>query len=392
MIRGEAVADIAVGLTRLLRAVRPWRPSVARTIRRYGLTLGALVELAAVRRPNAVALVDERGPVTNAELRAAADELTNRLTGKGERIGVLAGNSRDFVIAVAAATRVGADVTLLNPALPAAELEAIIGQERLDLVIPDDAPTRTRTVPSASGRRHGRLVVLTSGTTGPAKGAHRTFRLLHAIPISTLVRRIPMPQGESMLLTPPLSRGFGLGFLALGLTFGLTVLLSQNTDEQVRLLADRQPALVVGVPPVLARLAEAAGQHRVRAVVSGAMPLDPELATDLGDKFGPVFNLYGATEQGWSTLATPTDLAAAPGTVGRPAAGVRLHVLDDHHRPVAQGEIGQLWVESTLAFSHYSNGTDRPRLGRLIASGDLAHSDERGRYFIHGRVLDLNRG
>ncbi|MBM7783408.1 AMP-binding protein [Tenggerimyces flavus] len=385
MIRAEAVADVAVGLTRLLRAVRPWRPSVARTIRRYGLTLGALVEVAALRRPAAVALVDDRGAVTNAELLSAADELTDRLAGKGNRLGVLAANTRDFVITVAAAARVGADVTLFSPALPPAELEALIEEERLDLVLPGDAPA-SRAIPSGRGRRRGRLVVLTSGTTGPPKGAHRTFRLLQAIPISTLVHRIPMPAGESMLLTPPLNRGFGLGFLALGLTFGVTVLLGQTTDDQARLLTEREPALVVGVPPVLAKLADAVGRQRVRAVVSGAMPLDPEVAASLGESFGPVFNLYGATEQGWSTLATPADLAAAPGTVGRPAAGVRLHVLDAEHRPVAPGVRGQLWVRSTLAFSRYSNGSDRPRLGRLIASGDRAHRDAQGRYFIHDRL------
>lgn len=382
MIRAEAVADVAVGLGRLLRAVRPWQPNVARTIRRHGLTLGALVELAALHRPAAVALVDERGAVTSSELLAASDELADRLAGKGVRLGVLAGNTRDFVVAVAAATRIGADVTLLNPALPPAELEAIVEEERLDLILPGDTPA-SRTSPRATERRRGRLVVLTSGTTGPPKGTHRTFRLQQAIPISTLVHRIPLPAGESMLVTPPLCRGFGLGFLALGLTFGLTVLLAQTTEGQTRLLNEHAPALVVGVPPVLAKLP---GRHDVRAVISGAMPLDPALAADLGARLGPVFNLYGATEQGWSTLATPADLAAAPGTVGRPAAGVRLHVLDAEHRPVANGELGQLWVRSTLAFSRYTNGSDRPRLGRLIASGDLAHRDERGRYFVHGRV------
>ena len=229
--------------------------------------------------------------------------------------------------------------------------------------------------------------MLTSGTTGPAKGAHRTFRLTQAVPISTLVRRIPMRQGQTLLLTPPLCRGFGLGFLALGLTFGLRILLNRQSETQPETLRKFRPDLLVGVPPTLARIAAAVGEHSVPTVVSGAMPLEPAVAAQLHAAFGPtLFNLYGATEQGWSTLATPEDLGAAPGTIGRPAAGVRLHVLDADARPVPPGVVGQLWVESALAFSHYSNGSDRPRLGRLIASGDLAHTDEQGRYFLHGRL------
>jgi fatty-acyl-CoA synthase len=408
VIRAEAVKDVAVGLGRLLRAVRPWQPAVARTIRRYGLTLAALVEIAAHHRPDAVAIVDDNGALTNAELLRGAEELADRLVGKGNRVGVLAGNSRDFVVAVAAAGRVGADVTLLDPAMAPTELEDFVESERLDLLLVD-TPDRLESLDLAAARElvattsshlvgramtsrkaspaGGRLVVPTSGTTGPAKGAHRTFRLAHAIPISTLVREIPMRQGQTMLLTPPLCRGFGLGFLALGLTFGLRVLLCRRSENQSELLREFRPDLLVGVPPVLARLASIVGKHRVATVVSGAMPLEPAVAAELRTAFGSaLFNLYGATEQGWSTLATPEDLGAAPGTIGRPAAGVRLHVLDADARPVPPGVVGHLWVESALAFSHYSNGSDRPRLGRLIASGDLAHSDEQGRYFLHGRL------
>ncbi len=42
----------------------------------------------------------------------------------------------------------------------------------------------------------------------------------------------------------------------------------------------------------------------------------------MNDRFGDnVYNLYGSTEVAFATIATPTDLRAAPGTAGRAAAG-----------------------------------------------------------------------
>jgi acyl-CoA synthetase (AMP-forming)/AMP-acid ligase II len=113
------------------------------------------------------------------------------------------------------------------------------------------------------------------------------------------------------------------------------------------------------------------------AVVSGAGPLHPAVADRLTKAFGPVlFNLYGSSEDGWSTLATPADLAEAPGTIGRPAAGVRITVVDDAGRPLAPGEVGHLWIASSL----------QTRRGD---SGDLGHRDSAGRFFIDGRADDL---
>ena len=106
--------------------------------------------------------------------------------------------------------------------------------------------------------------------------------------------------------------------------------------------------VLVCVPVLLHRIMRLPRQTRaesatdsLRVIVSGAASLRPELAADVMDEFGDIlFDLYGTTETGWATLATPADLRAAPGTVGRPAHGVAVAVLDGDGSPVPDGQVG----------------------------------------------------
>lgn len=368
---GRLIGEVTIGLVRLGRAIPLGRLSTYRIIRRDGLTVSALVSIAAVRDPTGIALVDDDGPVSYAELDRLADSQAYELA-PNARYAVAQPNHRSFVIAVCAALRVRADVVLLDPTVPG----------RLPLT-------------SLKGSRPGpgRVVLQTSGSTGQAKEVERgDVRVGQAIPVASLVRWVPLKPGTSMVVTPPLWHGFGLGFLALGLAFGMPVVLARRVDA-VRVAAylkDNPRCVLVGVPPVLARVERAGGAADVAAVVSGAGLLHPSVAARLTASYGPVlFNLYGSSEEGWSTIARPADLEAAPGTIGRPAAGVRVAVLDDDGRPLPPYEVGHLCVSSRLEFEQYSGGGRRPRLGGLADSGDLGHRDAAGRFFVDGRVDDM---
>ncbi|MEI8412895.1 MULTISPECIES: AMP-binding protein [unclassified Kribbella] len=340
--------DVLIGLGRLLAAVRPWRAPGA--FRAHGLTLATLTTLAARNHPGDVALIDDDGPLTYADL----DQLT-REPATGERIAVHELNGRSFVVAVVSGLRANADVVLVDPRAPAVE----VGTRR-------------------AGQR-GQVVVMTSGSTGTPKVVERKVTAAQAVPIATLLRRLPLQRGVPLVITQPLFHGFGVGFLALGLAFGMPVVLRRHftAEEVADFLRDHPGAMLTGVPPVLAKVARTGVVVPLAAVVSGAGPLHPAVADRLRKAFGPVlFNLYGSTEQGWSTLATPTDLAEAPGTIGRPAAGVRLAILNDAGGPVRAGEVGHVWVGGRLA-------------GRMADSGDLGHRDSAGRFFVDGRADDL---
>ena len=110
------------------------------------------------------------------------------------------------------------------------------------------------------------------------------------------------------------------------------------------------------------------------------------LATRWMDEFGDnLYNLYGSTEVGWATIATPEDLRADPATAGRPPLHTRVELLDEHDRPVAQGQTGRIFVGSELTFDGYTGGGDKARVGELVSTGDTGFFDGAGRLHVVGR-------
>jgi acyl-CoA synthetase (AMP-forming)/AMP-acid ligase II len=220
---------------------------------------------------------------------------------------------------------------------------------------------------------------MTSGSTGTPKAVDRKVSAAQAIPIATLLRRLPLQRGVPLVVTQPFFHGFGVGFLALGLAFRMPVVVRRHfrPDEVAAFLRDHPGAVLTGVPPMLSKVARTGVEVPLGAVVSGAGQLHPAVGERLTKAFGPrLFNLYGSSELGWATLATPVDLKEAPGTIGRPAAGVQVTILDDAGRPLPAGEVGHLHVGGRLA-------------GTMADSGDLGHRDSAGRFFVDGRTDDL---
>jgi fatty-acyl-CoA synthase len=107
-------------------------------------------------------------------------------------------------------------------------------------------------------------------------------------------------------------------------------------------------------------------------------------------RFGDVlYNGYASTETASGTLATPADLRTAPGTVGKPMAGVKLRILDDQGRELPRGETGRIFIGSPLLFEGYTGGGGKELIDGLISTGDLGHLDPQGRLYIDGRDDDM---
>ncbi|OLE22743.1 MAG: hypothetical protein AUG44_24175 [Actinobacteria bacterium 13_1_20CM_3_71_11] len=379
---------------RVARTAGLWRPGrwwrLARAGRRYGPTLAAAI--AAGPRAG-VALVDEYGPVTRADLaRLVAD--CSPAVRPGDRVAVACSAHRGFVATVAAVTSAGADAVLVAPDTPRDRLAEILRRERVTLAIHDEGlgarfaglvPARAWSAridaPARRRRKPGRLVVLTSGSTGTPRAVTRRLRLRTLLgPVTTHLRLIPIRPGEPIAVAAPPHHGYGLVYLAAGLTLGAPVVLLAGRDAKEILAAvgEHQATVLCALPVQLRRMAklDPPPLPSLRAVVSGAAPLPASLVDRLREAFGDrVFNLYGTTEAGWAAIATPADLRAAPGTVGRAPRGVRLLVLDPAGTPVPPGELGEVHVEGWQP-------------GR-VATGDRGYLDPVGRLFLAGRIDDM---
>jgi acyl-CoA synthetase (AMP-forming)/AMP-acid ligase II/short-subunit dehydrogenase len=395
----EWVQSVALRMAdpvRVIRAIGPIRlPRMVIAGRRYGPTLAAAV--AAGPRAG-VALVDREGPMSRAELtRAVAAAAGSLGVRAGERVAVACSGHRGFVATVAAVTHLGADAVLVPPDTPRDRLAELLTRERVTLAVHDEelaglfaglVPARawpgllagTGPAPPRA-RRPGRLVVLTSGSTGTPRAVTRRLPVRTLLgPVTTHLRLIPVRPGEPIAVAAPPHHGYGLTYLAAGLTLGAPVVLvaGEGPREILAAVAERRATVLCALPVQLRRIAEleVAAPASLHAVVSGAAPLPADLAERLRGFFGErVFNLYGTTEAGWAAIATPHDLRTAPGTVGRAPRGIRLLVLDPAGEPVPPGELGEVHVEGWQA--------DR------VATGDRGHLDPVGRLFLHGRMDDM---
>ncbi|MBO3737546.1 SDR family NAD(P)-dependent oxidoreductase [Actinoplanes flavus] len=400
---GVRAIDAAEPL-RVLAATGLWRPArllrLLRAGRRHGRSLATAL---AAGPPGGIALVDADGPVTYPELdvMAAACAAGAAAAGvrPGDRVGLACGGHRGFVAAAAGLSRLGADVVLLPPDLPGERLEAVARRERIGRLVHEPGAL-TAGLPatpwpdlissegaSPGGRvRPGNVYVLTSGTTGVPRAVSRPLPLRMLLgPVTTHLRLTPVRPGEPIVVATPPHHGYGLTYLSAGLTLGAPVVLVPGGDPEriLNAVAANRAGLLFALPVQLRRvcdLPDAAWPDlgSLRAVVSGAAPLDAGLCRRLRERLGDrTFNMYATTEAGWAAMATPADLRAAPGTVGRAPRGVRVRIAGADGVPLPLGRIGEIRVRGW-----------HPD-GRWHPTGDLGHLDPAGRLFVDGRLDDM---
>ena len=413
----------ALATSGLVTGFRPWYvPGIARAVWRGGLSPATLIGVAAAHGRDAPGVIDDRGTVTYGELDDGAARLAEGLAREcgvpRPNIAILCRNHRGFVLALAAAGRLGGDVLLLNTEFSGPQLAGVLDRSRPDIVVADEeflprlpngAVVSWRDTgesdvdrliaahpPRAVRGGSGAITILTSGTTGTPKGAPRRPDALAILgPAATILDRTRLHVGDPVIVAPPLFHGFGLAILAIAVTLRGPVVLRRAFDPETT-LADIERdggALLAAVPVMLQRILDLpdgvrAGYRRdhLHTIFSGAAPLRPELAERLLTEFGDVlFNGYGSSEVGIASVATPADLRAAPGTVGRPSLGVPIRILDDQRRPVPTGRPGTIFVGGALLV----DGIGKEVADGLMSTGDLGHLDAAGRLHVDGRADDM---
>ena len=192
---------------------------------------------------------------------------------------------------------------------------------------------------------------------------------------------MPYRADDRILVPAPLFHAWGLAHLTIAVSLGATTVLTERFDPRttVDAVADHEATVLAVVPVMLQRLLAAdidpAPLRRLRIVASSGSALPAPTALQWMDRFGEhLYNLYGSTEIGQATIATPVDLRAAPGTAGKPVGGSTVRILDLAGNPVPVGETGRIFVGSATSFDHYTGGENKERIGGLVSSGDVGLS------------------
>jgi acyl-CoA synthetase (AMP-forming)/AMP-acid ligase II len=393
-------------------------------VRTYGL-LGAASTITALRDPDGVALIDERGPLTFRELDARANAVANGWRHRGVRAGtgvaILCRNHRGFFDAVYAAGKCGARIILLNTGFGGEQLADVASREGVDLLIHDEEFTDpTAGIPLRFGRilawndgggadtldaliaggdsspppaPGGRptIIILTSGTTGTPKGAKRS-EPYSLIPVGGLLGKVPFRAREVTECAVPLFHSLGFSQAMIAMVLGSTLVIRREFDPHSTLdsLSANSATVLIVVPIMLRRILDAAPARvqlpGLRVVFVGGAQLGAALCRRAAEVCGPVvYNMYGSTEVAFATVATPADLAAEPGCVGGVVAGSEVRILDADDHPVPPGTPGRIFVGNGLQFEGYTGGGTKQVVDGMLASGDVGHLDPEGRLFIDGR-------
>ncbi|HEY3469454.1 MAG TPA: AMP-binding protein [Amycolatopsis sp.] len=423
----------------LLRAgvLSPARPDkLARqlnSLAQWGATVAGGYQAAAARVPDEPALHDERSLRTFRQVQERSDRLANALSelgvGERDRIALMCRNHAAMVESFVAASKLGADVILLNTGLSAASVKDVLAEHEPAAVLADDEFAQTiANVPGEFARistwpdadagyptvdelihaapadppkpveRPGRLVVLTSGTTGTPKGARRpTPKGLSAA--AAILDSIPLRAGDRILVAAPLFHSWGLAAMQIGMALraSLAMIRKFDAEETLRTIAEQKCDALFAVPIMLQRIMDLPERVRarydlssLRIVASSGSAMSGAFVTQFMDTFGDVlYNFYGSTEVSWASIAGPADLRAAPTTAGRCPLGTRVAILDEDRKPVPPGGEGQIFVGNDMLFDGYTNGTDPARAADLMATGDVGYLDAAGRLFVTGRADEM---
>jgi len=417
--------------------IRPMRPeklfSMASTMLRWGPTPAAGYSVSAVRRPDKIGIVDELGTLTFKEIHERTNALANAWSdlgiGEGDGVAILCRNHRGFIDATVACSKLGANALYLNTMFAGPQITDVCKREKPKAIVYDQefagmveeaGKRRKRFVAWFDGEdgkpsgdplledliaggdtsdlvppaEKGRVVILTSGTTGTPKGANRS-QPKSLLPAAGFLSKIPLRAEEPWMVAAPMFHSWGFAHFTLGMALGAQLVLRRRFDPEGTLsaIAQHECTTLVVVPVMLSRILELPPEtvdrydlRSLKIIGASGSALPGPLATEVMDRFGDVlYNLYGSTEVAWATIATPQDLRAAPGTAGRPPFGTIVKLLDEDGREVAQGDTGRIFVGNELVFDGYTGGGSKAVVDGLMSTGDVGHLDGGGRLFVDGR-------
>jgi fatty-acyl-CoA synthase len=401
---------------------------------KWGPGLPSGVAAAAKRFPNQLAIIDDAGELTWSELVGQINQTTQGLKDRGvkpgDSVALLCRNHRFMIVAMIAIMQAGGRVLLLNTMASRSQLGELAKRESAALVIvdqefltvaadvdkeklilawaDDDAPADVPTIASISEghptkahskpSRNGQIIIFTSGTTGLPKGARRE-EPADLKPLVAFFGAIPYRGNSTVVIAAPLFHSWGLINFAFGLSLAPTYVLRRRFDpaQVMRDIEERKADALVVVPLMMQRMVDAdpevirkADVSSLKITASSGSALAGELANRYMDTFtDSVYNFYGATETGWVTIASPTDLREAPGTAGVPPFRTTVKILDADGNEVPQGETGVIHVGNDMPFGGYTDGNTKAFSDGLMSTGDLGYFDENGRLFVSGRDDDM---
>jgi long-chain acyl-CoA synthetase len=404
------------------------------------------LEDAAVRNPEATALVDARGTATYDQLDRLANQFANLLIESGVR------RADRVVIAIEnCITFVGAYMGTMKAGAVAVPLPAGPRSDRLAHAVTDCAPAAAL-IDAATAREIGSglplatvrslfvsatgalpetgvafthiepalqscdavappvrcidldlaAIIYTSGSTGEPRGVMLTHRNIVANTRS-IVEYLRLTGSDRVMCVLPFYYVYGLSLLHSHLAVSGTVVIDNRfAFPNVVLQAMRQHSVTgfAGVPSTFALLLhrcelDAVPLPALRYATQAGGGMAPALVAKWLQRGWPVpfYVMYGATEASARlTFLDPALLHEKAGSIGRPIPNVEILVVREDGSRAEPGETGELVARGSNIAQGYWNNVEETaqRFGPLgYRTGDLGYMDDDGFLFLVGRRHDM---
>src|SRR5437764_7352390 len=278
--------------------IRPTRPDkllrIGLALQRWGPTPAAGYAAAAILYPDETAIVDELGTLTFSEVHVRTNALAHALSDagilEGDGVAIMCRNHRGFIDATVACSKLGANALYLNTAFAGPQITDVVDREKPVAVVYDaefeelvhDAGVRRKrfigwhegsekpkdllledlieqgdpsdVVPPSE---KGRVVILTSGTTGTPKGASRK-QPESLDPAAALFSKIPLRARETTMIAAPMFHSWGFAHFTLGMGLSSTLVIRRKFDPEatLSLTAQHEATALAVVPVMLQRILE----------------------------------------------------------------------------------------------------------------------------------------
>ena len=345
------------------------------------------------------------------ELMSLVNDMCGRLDAVGVKVGdkvaALLPNGVDYICLIHALAKLGGVLVPLNLRLSPEEIQWQLEQAACKFLISDaELPYRHIQMitladlaeiapyddfsPVMTELDNVQSIVFTSGTTGKPKGAQITFGNLYHSALASAERLGSSPD-DRWLCPLPFYHVGGLSIIFRSALYGSSIVLPESTSTNaiIKGLHDAQATIVSLVPTQLYRMLEAGFEPppSLRLILLGGAAATPELVARCLEKNLPIALTYGMTEcASQVATATPEQVRAKPGTVGKPLDGTTVRIVDDQGRDLPLGEYGEIVVSGATVMQGY---LDQPPTNGTFHTGDIGYLDADGDLWIVQRRSDL---
>ena len=353
---------------------------------------------------------------------------------EGDRVAYLGHNAPELLDLLFACARLGAILVPLSARMPAPELEVVLantdpklllgeaavaptareaarqldtkivvfgaagGSATLDALL-DGAPER-RCDPDRP-LRAPLLIINTSGTTGPPKGAVLTCESLHVNALN-VAAAIGIRAEDEVLTNGPLFNTGPMNILTTpALAAGATVTILREFDPAATLEAIEQRRITLGIstPAMTKALVshprwDATDLSSLRCVITGSTTVREDVLAPWFDRGVTVLQDYGLTEtMPVVTIVPLQDAHRLRHTAGRPVAHCRVRIADAGGSPVPDGEEGEILVQGPGVMPEYWRNPEATAQAfhddGWFRTGDAGVLDEEGMLVIAGRIKEV---